>query len=484
MFGQPDRQTIRVALIGFAAVMVLLAFPRKEIGMTGLLAVVGWATFATVVVGWLLRANALPTATIVAAITLAYTQGIGDAAEDGLRYGGFQPTGENVVLALLGVGFFLGTAAVVSRLILSAAERRATTKKAMSSMPEETLIKAMLIFLFATFIAALATGLWSFWGDRSIALEESGGFLKLELFYAPTLVVTAWFGTLARRDANAALGPGGSNRRLGGRVWAMALALGLMLFALQSRRLMVVVGLMLVFVLITTTDRREIRTMVTRALALAGLFFVISTGSAGWRDLATESRVSMADRFEGALDTVGDTRAFEQIESRLTYLWFDAVAHQLTDAGIELSISELGLSNLALAVPRVLFPAKEEVEQVACENYLEGLSLPNDLPCTPSGEGVLWAGFLGIMLAGIIAGINLGTSEILVRRGGFARIFGLFLLIPFAMLELGFFGFISGLRLALIGTGFVWIVAVSIRLLGAGRASGRRGDARASSPLR
>lgn len=264
----------------------------------------------------------------------------------------------------------------------------------------------------------------------------------------------------------------------------MALALGLMLFALQSRRLMVVVGLMLVFVLITTTDRREIRTMVTRALALAGLFFVISTGSAGWRDLATESRVSMTDRFEGALDTVGDTRAFEQIESRLTYLWFDAVAHQLTDAGIELSISELGLSNLALAVPRVLFPAKEEVEQVACENYLEGLSLPNDLPCTPSGEGVLWAGFLGIMLAGIIAGINLGTSEILVRRGGFARIFGLFLLIPFAMLELGFFGFISGLRLALIGTGFVWIVAVSIRLLGAGRASGRRGDARASSPLR
>jgi hypothetical protein len=484
MLGQPDRQTIRVALLGFAAVVVLLAFPRNEIGMTGLVAVVGWVTFATILVGWLLRANAVPTATIVAAIMLAYTQGIGDAAEDGLRYGGFHPTGESVTWAMLGVGVFLGTAAVVSRLVASFAERRAKPRKATSSMPDEVLLKALLFFLFATFIAALATGLWSFWGDRSVATEESGGFVKLELFYAPTLVVTAWFGTLARRDETASLGLGGSKRRLGWRVWAIAGAIGLMLFALQSRRLMVVVGLMLVFVLITTTDRREIRTMVARAFAMAGLLFVFSTASAGWRDLSTESRVSVAERFEGAIDAVGDTRAFEQIESRLTYLWFDAAAHQLSDMGTDLSMSELALSNFARAVPRVLFPGKDEIEPVACENYLEGLSLPDDLPCTPSGEGALWAGFLGIMFAGLIAGLNLGTAEVLVRRGGLARIVGLYLLIPYAMLETGVFGFIAGIRLGLIGTGFVWIVAIGIRLLGAGRASGRRRDAHASSPLR
>jgi len=484
MLGQPDRQTIRVALLGFAAVLVLLAFPRKEIGMTGLLAVVGWAAFATIILGWLLRSNAVPTATIVAAIMLAYTQGLGDAAEDGLRYGGFHPTGESVVRAMLGVGVFLGTAAVVSRLVSSFVDRRAKPRKAAPSLPDEMLVKAMLIFLFATFIAALATGLWSFWGDRSVALGESGGFVKLELFYAPTLVVTAWFGTLARRDENAALGLGSSNRQLGWRIWAMAGALGLMLFALQSRRLMVVVGLMLVFVMITTTDRRQIRTMVARAFALAGLLFVFSTASAGWRELSTESGVSVADRFEGAIDAVGDSRAFEQIESRLTYLWFDATSHQLMDTGIDLSMSELALSNFAVAIPRLLFPDKNEVEQLACENYLEGLSLPDDLPCTPSGEGALWAGFLGIMFAGLIAGLNLGTAEVLVRRRGLPRIVGLYLLIPYAMLETGVFGFIAGIRLGLIGTGFVWIVAIGIRLLGAGRAGGRRGGAHASSPLR
>lgn len=454
----PDRRTVRAAVFGFGAVVGLLAFPRDEITFDAIVAALGWATFVGALIGWLLSRNAVATSTVLAAIALAYTQGIGDASVNGLPFGGFHTSANSVVLAVLGIGFFLLVAALVSRGLVNLMHLRWSGERV--SVRDRSVLIGVVVFLALTLLAAIATGAWSYWGDRSVAPDGETGLIRLELFYSPTLIVCAWFAVLSRRDDVAMHGPTATNWR----VWVFAAAIAIMLFALQSRRLMIGAGLMLAFALVTTTPGSRLRSMVWRGLGLAVVLFAFSTASAGWRELSTESRVSLSERFEGALDAVGDTRAFEQIESRLTYLWFDALAHELAPVGIELSMSELAISNLARAVPRALLPSKDEIEAVACENYLDGLSLPDDLPCTPSGEGVLWAGFWGILFVGFIAGLNLGAAELLIERGGLKRVVGLFLLVPFAMLETGAFGFIAGLRLAVIGTGFIALLAVGVRL--------------------
>lgn len=482
----PDPRTVRAALLGFGGLLTLLAFPRDEVAPDGVMAVLGWAAFVSLLIGWLLRKNAVATATIVAAIALAYTQGMGDAAEGGLRFGGFHASAQSVTRAVIGVGLFLLVAAVTSRALVALFHIR-WSKRPSFPANSRSVLTGVVLFLAATFVAAIATGTWSYWGDRSTALAPETGLIRLELFYAPTLIVCAWFAILMRRDDGSAP-PDPGHHGMGGasssartpfagsaspplrtstkpwRVWVFAGVIAIMLFALQSRRLMSGAGLMMAFTLVTTTPGTRLRSMVVRAIGLAALLFAFSTASAGWRDLASETRVSLSERIEGALDSVGDTRAFDQIESRLTYLWFDALSHELVPAGIELSMSELALSNLARAVPRALFPTKDEVEAVACENYLDGLALPDDLPCTPTGEGVLWAGFWGILFVAFIAGFNLGFAELLIERGAIARVVGLFLLVPFAMLETGAFGFIGGIRLALIGTGFIALIALAEKL--------------------
>lgn len=461
----PDRRTVRAAVLGFGAVVGLLAFPRDEVTFDSILAALGWATFVGALIGWLLSRNALATSTVLAAIALAYTQGIGDATVNGLPFGGFHTSANSVVLAVLGIGLFLLMAGLVSRGLVGLMHLR--WSRVRPELGDRSVLFGVILFLAATLLAAIATGAWSYWGDRSATPDAEGGLIRLELFYSPTLIICAWFGVLSRRDEVAYRGPSTTTWRM----WVFAAAIAIMLFALQSRRLMIGAGLMLAFALVTTTPGSRLRSMVWRGLGLAAVLFAFSTASAGWRELSTESRVSLSDRIEGALDAVGDTRAFEQIESRLTYLWFDALAHELAPAGIELSMSELAVSNLARAVPRALLPSKDEIEAVACENYLDGFSLPDDLPCTPSGEGVLWAGFWGILFVGLIAGLNLGAAELLVERGGLWRVVGLFLLVPFAMLETGAFGFIAGLRLAVIGTGFIALLALGVRLFFGRRAS-------------
>lgn len=454
----PDRRTVRAAVLGFGAVVGLLAFPRDELTFDAILAALGWAAFVSALIGWLLSKNSVPTATVLAAIALAYTQGIGDASVNGLPFGGFHTSASSVVLAVFGIGLFLLVAGLVSRGLVGLMHLR--WSRARPALGDRSVLIGVILFLGATLLAAIATGAWSYWGDRSAAPDGETGLIRLELFYSPTLIICAWFAVLSRRDEVATHGPSATTWRM----WVFAAAISIMLFALQSRRLMIGAGLMLAFALVTTTPGSRLRSMVWRGLGLAAVLFAFSTASAGWRELSTESRVSLSERFEGALDAVGDTRAFEQIESRLTYLWFDALAHELAPAGIELSMSELAVSNLARAVPRALLPSKDEIEAVACETYLDGLSLPDDLPCTPSGEGILWAGFWGLLLVGLIAGLNLGAAELLVERGGLRRVVGLFLLVPFAMLETGAFGFIAGLRLAVIGTGFIALLALGVRL--------------------
>lgn len=461
----PDRRTVRAAIFGFGAVVGLLAFPRDEITFDAILAAFGWATFVGALIGWLLSRNAVATSTVLAAIALAYTQGIGDASVNGLPFGGFYTSPGSVVLAVIGIGLFLLVAGLVSRGLVGLMHLRWSGARPV--LADRSVLVGLVAFLALTLLAAIATGAWSYWGDRSVAPEGETGLIRLELFYSPTLIICAWFGVLSRRDEVARHGPSPTTWRM----WVFAAAIAIMLFALQSRRLMIGAGLMLAFALVTTTPGTRLRSMMWRGLGLVAVLFAFSTASAGWRELSTESRVTLSDRIEGALDAVGDTSAFEQIESRLTYLWFDALAHELAPAGIELSMSELAISNLARAVPRALLPSKDEIEAVACETYLDGLSLPDDLPCTPSGEGVLWAGFWGLLFVGFIAGLNLGAAELLVERGGLRRVVGLFLLVPFAMLETGAFGFIAGLRLAVIGTGFIALLALGVRLFFGRRAS-------------
>ena len=102
--------------------------------------------------------------------------------------------------------------------------------------------------------------------------------------------------------------------------------------------------------------------------------------------------------------------------------------------------------------------------------------MERDLPCTPTGEGYLIAGFIGVFIARLLWGLTLGIAEACVERGpGVARVFGLFLLFPFVLVEAGAFAMVGAIRLGVIGVSLVALIALGMRVV-QGRSHLRRGN--------
>jgi len=211
----------------------------------------------------------------------------------------------------------------------------------------------------------------------------------------------------------------------------------------------------------------------SRVAATLGVLVVLTLASSGWRSDGGHETLDLTERVERALGAVADPKSLEGFESRLTYLWFDAMVHDLTRTqNAELDGGALFVSALVTAVPRSLFAAKAEFEQLSCEAGLEGFAgMDVDLPCTPAGEGFLIWGLLGVLLSGTLWGLTLGVAEACVAKGpGLVRVFGLFLFYPFVLVETGVFAGVQALRLSLIGAISVGLLAALVRTL-----RGRRG---------
>jgi hypothetical protein len=292
------------------------------------------------------------------------------------------------------------------------------------------------------------------------AETQAEGGLRLELLYPPSLLALWTYGTLGWSD-------GTLRPRWVGTLGVIGAVVAVLLFIVQSRRMMVAAAILTALAILVSARRRTARALVSKLGAVAAALVIFTLASSGWRSVAPEEMLSLADRVERAFEAVSDPTGLEHFESRLTYLWFDGMTHELrTTQNAEIDGGALLLSAVVTAVPRSLLSAKSEFEQVSCERGLEGFSgMDVDLPCTPTGEGFLMAGFLGVLLAGLLWGLTLGAVEACVERGpGLARVFGLFVFYQFVLVETGVFASVAALRLGLLGTAFVWAIAVLVRV--------------------
>jgi hypothetical protein len=452
-----------VTRMGVFLVLFTLSFSWTDPSVFGLFATLAWSLVGASIVVRIVGSGLVLTAALTSALLLAYSQGLGEAIVSGVAIGGYHASPEGVQLAVVSLIAHLALMGFVAWLCRKGLGQPNATQRA-NSGPQRATELAVVIFLGLSFFSALGSGSLTFWGATPNPATPETGAIRLELFYGPTLLVAVAYGSFRRLDSPDVKLP----------VWHMV-ALGiivLLLFVLQSRRLMVAAGLIVALTQVVMTRSEMLLRLVVRLGAVAVVVVGLALASAGWRDVEAWETVGMAGRFERAADAVVDTRGVGMIEARLTYLWFDATAYDMRQAGAEVDGLGLLVSEIARASPRLLLPSKNDIPVVTCETALDDFGLPEDLPCTPTGEGMLWAGWLGLIGASILLGATLGLAETLAARGpGLARVFGLFLIFPAVMLESGLFAIVPALRLGLIGTGFIGLIMTLVRLLELSRPS-------------
>jgi len=449
-----------LVLIGF----LLIAFPWRSLSAVGLFAALAAASVCTAAVAWTLARGMVLATTLLTAYTLVYLPGLGDAVADGVARLGALASPGSVAAALLSLGLFAALVGVVARRIVERAAARSTADPARARRVEIGVIAFFVIVL----ASAIAAGRITYWaGDRA---PEAGG---LDHMYPPMLFVLAGMAAMARIDRR---GQRARHRRtLRAQLSTVGLGvLALLVFVLQSRRVMLACALMLGVAWFAHL-RAARRAIHLPMMAVAAVTALMLLGSSGWRSV--EDDAGLAERIDNVFSTETEV-AVSAAEERLTYLWFDAYARDLAaQTPITIDPAELFASSVARAVPRALLPSKDAVPSVSCESPMQELGYDEDMPCTPQTEAWMAGGLLGLMLAGLLWGAWLGLCERLVARGGLSRVFGLLAFSPLIELEAGVFPMVQGLRLALIGTASAGVVVLALEWAGksAAKAGGARG---------
>ncbi|MBL8784812.1 MAG: hypothetical protein JNJ59_07940, partial [Deltaproteobacteria bacterium] len=302
------------------AMLLIPSIPWSTGSFEGVAVSVGWSLSAAILIAWLIRSQAILAATVAAAFVLAYSQGIGDAVTEGASIDRLTASPDATVRALGTLLVFLAASSIIAIGV------RAAGRRLWSSLPSRadarSVQPAVVAFVVLTFLTAVATGFWSFWGSARFPTSEFGT-IRLELSYPPALLLAIGHIAYARLD-----GRDRSAHTPSWVQWATYLALGALFFTLQSRRLMVASGMILGFswILVETRraralgdSRRVWRALFLRLGALGGLLLVFAVASSGWRTMREGEELSLTDRFERAVASVSDTStSFQSIESRLT----------------------------------------------------------------------------------------------------------------------------------------------------------------------
>lgn len=456
MLTAPDSRVLSMIRLATFGLVLVMAFPWRTFDSWSLVTAFMWAITAAFLVTFALQQQLLMTVTVMTGFVLAYSQGLGDALADGIVIAGSGARPEWILWALGGLALFLGV-----MLISASAMRRGFTRfvrvpDPLGQRARTALDIAILAFVFATLVAALATDSWSFWGTggEGGAAPASGG-IRLELAYPSALIALVGHAVVTSDG----LGLFGRRRYVRYGVGALAFAL---LFLLQSRRLMIAAGLIVAIQWLLTTDLRRMSRvwLAARLASLVAVVAVLALASLGWREATREDTVDVGERIGRAFGSLGSDEGFESFESRLTYLWFDAITYELhDDQGADLDVADLFVSGVVRAIPSVLLSTKDDTAEVRCETATDGYGLPEDMPCTPTSEGFLVAGLWGVILAGILWGAFLGLGDLAVARGpGLVNVFAWLALMPLLVLESGLFAFVGALRGGVIGLLFVVVV--------------------------
>ncbi len=434
------------------------AFPWAtfEVGAIGL--IIAWAALCALLLSLALSQRLILTMTVLTGFALAYSQRMGDALTEGLVTAGVGVGSEWVLSGLLMLAAFMATTLAASASLRRALDRFSVRRSSPPPGMLEALDVGVLAFLAITAIAAWTTGAWSYWGDSRESVAASGG-IRLELSYPAALIGIVGHGVLTGGDS-------GLLRRWPRAGWVIGAVVVVLLFILQSRRLMIGAGMLVAIGWLCSERlaRAPLRKLASRIVLLVAGIGVLALASFGWRELSGEPQLGIRARMERALGSLTSEEGLAAVEERLTYLWFDAVTQELvSEHGAGIDGFDLLESDLVRAVPRLIMPSKAQVPSISCESAFDGFGLPADLPCTPTAEGFLVAGVPGVLLAGLLWGLILGLGDLVIVRGpSLASVFAFTGLMPLLVLEGGLFGVIDALRSGFLGFAVTAIVAYGV----------------------
>ncbi|NJD34679.1 MAG: hypothetical protein FIA96_07600, partial [Betaproteobacteria bacterium] len=351
----PAKVSLAFVRRGVLLLLLILSLPWSTGNFLGTLVSVSWAAIAAYLLTAVVASRLILTAIIAAAFVLMYSQGLGDAIADGTTAAGFSVSEEDILSSVAGLVLFLAVLALTSVSTRNFCRRYIASRRE-GIIGQRDFEVALVVFLGLCFAAAVATETWSYWGDKEIRIEETGG-VRLELFYPPALFVIWGFGALKWLD--------GTSRSPWSYSYSIVGVISvLLMFALQSRRLMLAVALLVALVMFYSTTHRALHSLALKVGTVVLILVLFTAGSSGWRDLdAYGEAATLSQRVEGAFKALVDPRSMEGIGSRLNYLSFDAMSHDLRQGyGVEADGVGLFLSELAIAIPRVIFSGKNEVE--------------------------------------------------------------------------------------------------------------------------
>jgi len=455
----------------FGAVLVVVAWPAQP-SAVGLAWVVGFAVVVSGAFHAAYRAGALLTALFVALYALVYAIGLGDAVIHGVRRSGLLAPAASTREAVALVALFIASTTLVALVT-----RRRGAAAGRASVTPSVLVGFVVIVAAAT-VAAFGTGAWTNWGGGGGAPDQAAGGLRLELLYPALLFATVGL---------VALAPAARDRRLRLLRIGVGLGLALLVFALQSRRMMFACAALTALAALRFPSASLHHLMKRHRgfplrVAAVGVPLVVALvvaliASSGWRAAASHGQVELAAGLRSALSAATTPESFDTgtVEERLTYLWMDGIAIELADTlGVELDVTAALETSLLLAVPSALYGGKSRLRRVTCEEPMAGAGVDNDLPCTATAEAYLGLGAAGVALIALLWGLYIALAErLLAHQGALARVAGLVLFAPVTTIETGLFPMSQGVRgalLVVLGTLALSILAAAA-LRGLGRGS-------------
>ena len=475
--GEAPRDRSHALSLPFALGVVVVAWPTEP-ELVGVSFVALFAAATTGAFRLAYRRGALLTALFIALNTLAFGVTLGDAVQDGIRRDGLVASASSVRLAVaLLLVFLLGTTLV--SLLAQRRLRRAPHPDRAADHARGFVI-ALVVFFLACAFAAFGSGAWTHWRGNDGGAASGGG---LELLY-PTMLFVA-FGVVAL--------PGPDGARRGPRLIRLVvwLALAVLVFALQSRRIMFACGIVVALAALRypPPSLRRITGLnvgvFVRMATLGALLLLALVASAGWRSAASRGEVGFASGLGSAVSAAiapGDFDA-RLVEGRMTYLWMDSITLELRDSlGLEMSVGGALESAVLIALPAMLNPNKGGVVRETCEAPFSGVGVIVDLPCTPTAEAYLSLGAAGLVPLVLLWGLYLGLADAMIHRWTrLGRVAGLALFAPAISIEVGLFPMVQGIRGMVFAVAAIAALAV-IADAAIGRRAGGAGPDNSAAP--
>lgn len=451
----------RAVAAGFALGVIVVGWPNDP-ELVGVAFVVGFAGITALAFFLAYRAQAVLTALFVALTALAHGATLGDAVQFGLRRSSLLASAQSVRIAIALISIFV----LLVTLASVAIQRRQRDRPRRVPRPNKAFYVGVTTFFLITMLAAIGTGTWTYWGGRlATANVSQQGF---ELLYPTMLFVGVAVAVLP-------VGTRRRSRKLRLPSLAISAVLVVMIFALQSRRVMFAAGILVALAVLRYpppgarwASRNQLGVAVRVALLGVVLLFAV-VASAGWRNAASSGRIGLAQGLGSALSAAFDPTAFdsEGVETRMTYLWLDSMTVELRDRmGLKLDIPDALAGTILYALPSAIYPYKETIERKTCESSFAMVGVESDLPCTPTSEGYLGLGYLGVVLAALLWGLYIGVTDVMTRRwSGLGRVAGLVLFSPAITIETGLFPMVQGARNMTISVVFIGAVMVVVGFL-------------------